>query len=438
MGNGNGADGLPKQVDNAFDITLTYPGKQPEEKILGTKPAEVELLWEGVNPTNPGNRLYYGDNLPILAALQLEKSVKGQVKLVYIDPPFSTNSVFKSRTQKDAYHDLLVGAHYIEFMRERLILLRNLLAQDGSIYVHIDDTMAFHIKVVLDEVFGRKNFRNFITRRKCNPKNYTRKTYGNISDYVFFYTKSDQYIWNRPYEEWTDERAKKEYIYIEEETGRRFKKVPIHAPGIRNGQTGKPWKGMNPPPGKHWQYPPSVLDKMDEKGEIYWSANNNPRRKIYLDNSQGIPVQDIWWNLRDAHNQNIKITGYPTEKNENLLSQIIRASSNPGDLVLDCFSGSGTTLAVANRLERAWIGIDNSPEAISTTLKRFAKGTEVMGDFVEKPKQPSLGLESNSQEPQIGNFALYSIPSHAEEIQASVDVWRKDYPSNTYNSDNQK
>ncbi|HMV48799.1 MAG TPA: DNA methyltransferase, partial [Blastocatellia bacterium] len=202
------------------------------------------------------------------------------------------------------------------------------------------------------------------------------------TDYILFYTKSDRYVWNRPVESWTTERAAKEYQYVEPETGRRYKKVPIHAPGTRNGATGTPWRGMMPPPGKHWQYSPAKLDEMDARGEIYWSPTGNPRRKVYLDNSAGIPLQDIWLDVRDAHNQNIHVTGYPTEKPAELLRRIVQASSNPNDLVLDCFAGSGTTLAVASELGRRWIGIDNSPEAIKTMLSRFRTGMEPMGDFV--------------------------------------------------------
>lgn len=167
-------------------------------------------------------------------------------------------------------------------------------------------------------------------------------------------------MWNRALNSWTQEHAEKEYQYIENGTGRRYKKVPIHAPGVRNGETGKTWKGMEPPPGKHWQFTPQTLTEMDSKGEIYWSPNGNPRRKIYFDESSGVPVQDIWLDCRDAHNQNIKITGYPTEKNPDMMARIIKASSNPGDIVLDCFSGSGTTLSVAGSLGRNWIGIDDS------------------------------------------------------------------------------
>jgi adenine-specific DNA-methyltransferase len=193
----------------------------------------------------------------------------------------------------------------------------------------------------------------------------------------------------------------KEYEYVDPD-GRRYKKVPVHAPGVRNGETGKDWRGKPPPPGKHWQYPPSTLDKMDARGEIYWSATGNPRRKIYLENSTGIPVQDIWMDMRDAHNQNIHITGYPTEKNPALLARIIEASSNPGDLVMDCYSGSGTTIAVAAGLGRRWIGVDRSDEAIRTILHRLDLGMERMGDFVNLPRQETRPLHN-----PITDFVLY-------------------------------
>ncbi|MEY3867176.1 MAG: hypothetical protein RLZZ338_1067 [Cyanobacteriota bacterium] len=432
-----------------LDVSLSYEGKQQESDILALLPAQCLLLWnDSILKNEIDNRLYYGDNLPILASLLNDSSIQGQVKLIYIDPPFATKTVFQSRSQADAYSDLLSGSHYIEFIRERLIFLRELLADDGSIYLHLDENMAFYIKVIMDEVFGKRNFRNWITRKKCNPKNYTKKVYGNISDFILFYTKSDHYIWNRPLDAWTDERAVKEYEYIEKETGRRYKKVPIHAPGTRNGETGKPWRGMNPPPGKHWQFPPKTLDEMDARGEIYWSSNGNPRRKIYLDESHGIPVQDIWLDVRDAHNQNIKVTGYPTEKNSDLLKRIIEASSHSGDLVLDCFSGSGTTLEVASRLGRRWLGIDNSLEAIATILRRFAKGREPMGDFVSKTqlekqneiekKSHQLSLfswENDSQSSEselnckikaiVNNFSLYSIESDARDLEEILSQWKE-------------
>jgi adenine-specific DNA-methyltransferase len=416
----------------ALEANLCYRGKLSISDVLATHPAEIVEIWRG---TTDRNRLYFGDNLPILARLLEDHDVRGQVQLVYIDPPFSTDKVYKSRKQAEAYSDTLVGAHYIEFLRRRLILLRELMAEDGSIYVHLDQNMVFHIKVVMDEVFGSQNFRNLITRQKCNPKNYTRRTYGNISDHILYYAKSEGPVWNRAHVPWTEERTAEEYPYIEPDTGRRYKKVPVHAPGIRKGATGQPWRGLEPPPGKHWQYPPDKLDELDARGEIYWSPTGNPRRKVYLDRSKGIPVQDIWMDVKDAHNQMIKITGYPTEKPSELLMRIIEASSNEGDLVLDCFAGSGTTLAVASQLGRRWIGIDNSSEAIATILRRFTHGLEPMGDFVSEKKTidslplfdfanlPEVPIDSDGKEKHdhiIDDFALCSVVSYSAHLREVV------------------
>jgi adenine-specific DNA-methyltransferase len=394
------ATGIPSKIKrngasrngNGMSFRLEYDGKVAAEEIFNISPAKLNSVI--MVEKSPRNTLIYGENLRVLRALLDDVNIAGKVRLIYIDPPYATGSGFESRNQSHAYHDLIDGVDYLECLRQRLILLRELLADNGSIYVHLDEHMAFPVKILMDEIFGYKNFRNWITRKKCNTKNYTRKQYGNISDYILFYTKSESYVWNQAFESWTDNTAKKEYQYVEEETGRPYKKVPIHAPGTRNGATGKPWRGMLPPPGKHWQYTPETLEKMDARGEIYWSKTGNPRRKVYLDNSKGILVQDIWLNFKDAHNQNIKITGYPTEKNPDMIRRIILASSNKGDLVLDAFSGSGTTVAVAEELERQWIAIDNSPLAIETTVHRLARGTEAMGDFVNghetQIKQESL------------------------------------------------
>ena len=396
-GNGKRTNGTP--VRTSGGLRLEYPGKKSSEEILAkTLPGRYQQC---DSHCGGDNRLYHGDNLPALAALAQDKTVAGKVRLVYIDPPFSTAAAFESRTQKHAYDDHLVGPEFVESLRERLVLIHRLLADDGSLYLHLDERMAFHFRVILDEIFGEQNYRNCITRKKCNPKNYTRKTYGNVADYVLFYTKSSDYVWNRPVEPWSEERTK-EYRYLDPD-GRRYMKVPVHAPGVRNGETGKSWRGKLPPPGKHWQYPPATLDAMDARGEIYWSPTGNPRRKIYLEDSGGIPLQDIWMDLRDAHNQNVKITGYPTEKNPALLARIVGASSNPGDIVLDCYVGSGTTLAVASNLGRRWIGVDRSQEAITTILHRLESGTERMGDFVNgPPKPPSLPLFS------VRDFTLFT------------------------------
>ncbi len=298
------------------------------------------------------------------------------------------------------------------------------MANTGSIYLHLDGKTAFATKVIMDEIFGPANFRNWITRKKSNSKNYTRKQYGNISDYILFYTKTSEYVWNRPFDPWDEKHPPKEYQYIEEGTGRRYMKVPVHAPGQRNGETGKPWRGRLPPPGKHWQYPPSVLEEMDARGEIYWSPNGNPRRKIYLDRSEGMPAQDIWLGFRDAHNQNIDVTGYPTEKSLEMLHRIVNASSNPGDVVLDCFAGSGTTLVAAEELERRWIGIDSGLEAIATTIKRLATGSEPMGDFVKGSKRRERTLFDHPSMLQT-SFDLYSAEGSTQLSPEMVQGWRR-------------
>ena len=187
--------------------------------------------------------------------------------------------------------------------------------------------------------------------------------------------------------------------------------------------------------GKHWQYIPSKLDEFDAKGEIYWSSTGNPRRKVFLDEDKGIPVQDIWLDVQDSLNQNIKITGYPTEKNPYLLERIIKASSNVGDIVMDCFSGSGTTLDLAEQYGRKWIGIDNSSEAISNIFKRFYTGLKEMGDFVNKnsPVNSLSYFQSTLFEPEAKynpnlkerrNFNFYSDKRFKEVISEIIDIYQ--------------
>lgn len=434
------ATGIPQKQpasNNSAPPLLSYDGKVPEREILEQIPQPFRARHQG----NPEKRLYFGDNLEVLRTLLDDPKVCRRVGLIYIDPPYATQSHFVSRTQQHAYTDTLIGGEFVEFLRQRLILLRELLADHGSVYLHLDETMMFEMKLVMDEVFGSGSYRNLIVRKKCNPKNYTRRTYGNIADFILFYTKTNEYVWNRPTEALSADSLR-EYRYIEPETQRRFMKVPVHAPGERNGETGTPWRGKLPPPGKHWQYPPQTLDEMDARGEIFWSKNDNPRRKVYLDEHQGVGVQDIWLDFKDAHNQNIKITGYPTEKNPDLLRRIISASSNPGDLVLDCFAGSGTTLAVADEMGRNWIGADNSIRALETMLSRFKSGLQPMGDYVggKAPAsnpietqgsffdgvEQSLPEENKPVEPNqsTGDFMLLLPETCPAEMEGIVTAWQ--------------
>lgn len=319
------------------------------------------------------NRLFHADNLAVLPAL-LDEGVSP--RCIYIDPPYGTQQQFARKvTDNAAYCDAASGATYLQAFRERMILLRDLLDDEGSLFVHLDASMVAEVKLLLDELFGAGNFRAWISRRKCSSKNYTRRTFGDITDYVLFYSKTASYLFNRQYGVRSEEQEAIDFPKIDEKTGRRFALVPIHAPGRRNGATGMAWRGMLPPPGKHWQTTPDKLDEFEARGDIYWTRNGTPRRKIWADESQGSAVANIWHDFRDPFNQNFATTGYPTEKNLDLLKLVVSAASNPGDLVLDCYAGSGTTLAAAAALERRWIGIDSGAMALALAQKRLAEAT---------------------------------------------------------------
>lgn len=347
-----------------------------------------------------------------------------KVDLIYTDPPYGTGREFHSRNLEHSYKDLLNPAAYIEFLRRRFILMNELLADDGSIYVHIGPQMLSHVKVLLDEIFGANQFRNIITRRKCSSKNYTKNQYANIHDYILFYTKCNNYKWNKPgitpSTEWIDKE------YPKQDSNGRYKLVPVHAPGTRQGETGKPWRGKLPPRGKHWQYTPSKLDELDRAGEIHWSKNNNPRRKVYLPKDKKRPLTDYWANYRDAHHQSIRITGYPTEKNLDMLKIIVSASSDPDDLILDPFCGSGTALQAAAELNRQFIGIDESFAAAHSTALRLNQGVRPMGDYVNNKKQQYSQDELFSNPSKIPSHLLVAswlLEAYPDDISELHSIW---------------
>ena len=385
--------------DGSTAVELSYQNKALLEEILCME--SYKFLRISTPPpfepqTLTDNSFILADNFFVLNDL-IARGRKAT--LFYLDPPYGTGYDFHSRSLEHAYKDSMGQATYIEFMRRRLILIRECMTDDGSIYVHIGHQMLAHLKIVMDEVFGADNFRNLITRRKCSSKNFTSRQFANINDFILFYTKKRSYKWNQPGVEAEDEWVLKEYPKIDA-LGRRYKLVPIHAPGTRNGETGQPWRNMTPPPGKHWQYQPSKLEEFDRQGDIHWSKNGNPRRKVYWSSDKKRTLSDYWEQYRDPHHQSIEITGYPTEKNLEMIKMIVGASSEPGDLVVDPFCGSGTTLQAARTLGRCFLGIDASFTAASATLNRMRHGTEAMGDYVNvtrrKTNQLSLGLSSNS------------------------------------------
>jgi adenine-specific DNA-methyltransferase len=284
-----------------------------------------------------------------------------------------------------AYRDTLLGADYLEFLHNRLVLLREILAEDGSIYVHVDIKIGHYVKVLMDKIFGEENFINHIVRIKCNPKNFSRAGYGNIHDMILFYSKSKSYVWNEAREEFSEDEIRRLFPKVDK-LGRRYTTTPLHAPGeTRNGVTGLPWRGIKPPKGRHWRYPPEELDRLDREGLIEWSPSGNPRKIIYADEiiQKGKKRQDVW-EFKDP-----PYPIYPTEKNLEMLEVIIQASSNPDDIVLDCFAGSGTTLVAAEALGRRWIGIDNSEVAIEVIQKRLSSMKKASAFGLYKPKKMS-------------------------------------------------
>ena len=315
-------------------------------------------------PELSDNLLFFGDNIEGLRRLS---SMGILVDLVYIDPPYGTSNQFLidedransiSASGTLAYSDGIQGDEYLNELSIRLDAIRRIMTERASIYVHIDVKMEHRVRMVMDAVFGGKNFRNSITRIKCNPKNFDRYSYGNIKDTILFYSQSpDMLTWNPQLEPLNREQMNKLYPQIDS-NGRRFTTSPLHAPGTTaNGPTGRPWKGMSPPRGRHWRYTPDKLDELESLGLIRWSSTGNPRKIRYADEADGMLPQDVWL-YKDPQSP-----VYPTQKNAEMLRRIINTSSNPGDVVLDSYAGSGATLLEAGLLGRRFIGMDNSPAA---------------------------------------------------------------------------
>lgn len=353
-------------------MRLEYEGKKELSEFYN----EIPSIKIDRKKKEKENKLFYGENITILKSLIEDFNLGGKIDLIYIDPPFATNNIFtfsegrsntisNSKGDEIAYTDTLKDEKFIEFIRERVYLLHKLLSDKGSLYLHIDYKIGHYVKLVLDEVFGIDNFRGDICRIKCNPKNFKRKGYGNIKDLVLFYSKSDKMIWNEPKAPYTEKDLEKLFPKTDID-GRKYTTIPLHAPGeTKNGNSSKPFKGIEPPKGRHWRSDVKVLEEWDSQGLIEWSSNGNPRKKIYSEEQEGKRVQDIW-EYKDP-----QYPKYPTEKNIDMLNLIIKTSSNDDSIVLDCFSGSGTTIISSIRNHRKYIGIDRSKEAIKVIRNRI-------------------------------------------------------------------
>lgn len=362
-----------RRTKNCF---LEYSDKSDEFEILfGIETGELKEI--EINHKLDNNKFIFGDNFYVLK--KLLESYKGKIDLIYIDPPFGTGQNFNSINEDTAYSDKLIDSEFLEFLRKRLFLLRELLSEQGSIYLHIDKKIGHYVKIIMDEVFGHKNFINDITRIKCNPKNFSRNAYGNYSDMILYYSKNrDKQIWNDIKEPMS--QTKKEELFPKKHPKfGRYTTNPIHAPGKTiNGDTGMEWKGLMPPKGRHWRYSREVLDDLDKNGLIEWSSTGNPRKIVLAKEHKGFKVQDVW----EFKDKGLSYVDYPTQKNYDLLERIIRNSSNEDSIVLDCFAGSGSTLKIANSLKRDWIGIDNSNHSLQVIKDSFKK-ENILCNFYE-------------------------------------------------------
>jgi len=358
------------------EYELVYHGKEREEDILADTLAVPlqSVRTFGAGPDDWRNMLIFGDNLQALKRL-LEMKQRDEltnadgtsgVRLVYIDPPFATRQEFRGSQDQKAYQDKLVGAQFIEFLRKRLLLLRELLTEDGSLYIHLDTKKSHYIKVILDELFGETNFRNEITWKRQSAHSDSGQC-GAIHDSLFFYTRSPAWTWNEIRTPPSPDYVEQFFDQVEPGTNRRYARGDLTAGGLSGGGYEYEFRGIK----RIWRCPKSTLEKYEAEGRLHWPKKGVPRLKRYLDEFEGVPLQDVWADIRVIHNRSPERVGYPTQKPETLLARVVGASSRPDDIVLDAFAGSGTTLAVAEKLGRRWIGIDCGKLAIYTIQKRM-------------------------------------------------------------------
>lgn len=378
------------------------------------------------------NQLVYGDNLEALRSMPSES-----IDLVYLDPPFNSNRDYSvlfatrdgtaSKAQAKAFDDtwswtieaaeqyemLLAGGFstgvadvieglrrvlgasdamaYLVMMTPRLVELRRVMKSTASLYLHCDPTASHYLKIILDAVFGPMNFRSEVVWKRTHSHN-SAKRWGPIHDVILFYSKSQNFVWNPQYQAYSEEYLRDSFTF-EDERG-LFQPITLTGPGIREGDSGQPWRGIDPTGvGRHWQpskmfyelyekltgeslaaYPMADrLDRADAQGLIWWpkKVGGVPRFKQYAHLSPGLPLQDVITDITRLSNNSAERLGYPTQKPIALLERIIAASSNPGDTVLDPFCGCGTTVDAAEGLGRKWVGIDITFLAIDLIANRL-------------------------------------------------------------------
>ena len=373
---------LPFQVIEQVDEPRSEEKRNMQTDMFDTATGRQVKGWN--------NKLIWGDNKLILSSLKNgplreEIEAQGGIKLIYIDPPFDVGADFsmdieigdETLTKKPsvieelAYRDTWgKGADsFISMIYERLVLMRDLLADDGSIYVHCDWRVSSYMRLILDEIFGKNNFLNEIIWQKIRTTKAQTKSFGNVTDSIFVYSKSANAIYNRQYKP-HNEKYIKSHFKKDLETGRLFQLVSM----IQMGQgpaRNFGGKVIEPPKGRHWIWSQERIDQGMKDGRVRFNSKGTPRKIIYLDELEGDIVDDLWDDVYPVNSQAEEVVGYPTQKPIKLLERIIKSSSSEGDIVADFFVGSGTTTAVAEKLGRKWIASDLGKFSVHTTRKRL-------------------------------------------------------------------
>ena len=366
-------------------IALPFQTVETVNESAQERQRTLDLFSTGRDP-EWRNRLIWGDKKYVLPALLQEFA--GKIDLVYIDPPFDTGANFSfdvsvdgedftkypSIIEQKAYRDTWGRGldSYLQWFYETVLLLRDLLSETASVYVHIGHNMSHYAKAVLDEVFEQDNYLNEIIWKRQTAHSDARqgsRHFGRVHDCILLYSKTSSYTWNQLHTSHDVRYLETHYKNVEPGTDRRYELADITAPGgAGKGNPYYEFLGVT----KFWRYSRQRMQDLYEEGRIVQPSQGAvPRYKRYLDEMSGNPLQSIWADVNPINSQAIEAAGYPTQKPEGLLDRIIRASSNEGDLVLDCFCGSGTTAAVAEKLNRRWIAADLGRFAVHTTRKRL-------------------------------------------------------------------
>jgi len=363
------------------EAELNYAGKETRGSVLAgvmAVPLQVQKVF-GATKADWTDKLVFGDNLQVLRTL-LDLKERGAlrnadgtqgVRLCYIDPPFATKREFRGRRGALAYRDKVEGAQFVEYLRRRIILIHELLADDGALYLHLDTNKVHYMKVALDEIFGANNLLAEIVWKRSSGHGDA-KRWAPVHETILAYVKTrERFVWNAPREPQDPEYESTKYVFDDHDGRGLYRVDNLTSPNPRPNLTYR-WQGFAPPE-KGWRYSKATMDELDQDGRIHKpdDRSKRPGLKRYLEENEGRVVDDLWNDIAPVNSQATDRVGYPTQKPVALLERIIAASSNEGDLVLDCFAGSGTTAVAARALDRRWIAVDCGKLAIYTTQRRL-------------------------------------------------------------------